>query len=413
MHVNDITTGLSVPIALWNRSRSVMNRYRENIIVLMLCIAVGALPIDASSTTTQEDAESELSVIHKMIRVVSSRLTSARSKQDAIQEQLRKAELAIGQLTAELRKIERRLQRRQKRLSNLRRQQRKQGKALASQRKDLARQIRISYAMGRQDYLKILLNQEDPSALARALTYYGYFNRARAEQIQAVRSRIERIRALTREMDQATVALEGLKQAKIKAKNNVKKHFRQREEALAELFREIAQDDQRLVHLKEDKSRLEAIISDIKQAFTHSTDQRSFPALRGRLRWPTVGLVKHHFGTKRTPGDLTWQGAWIAAEADQPIHAISHGQVVFADWLRGFGLLMIIDHGDGYMSLYAHSKSLYKETGDIIESGDIIASVGNSGGNDEDGLYFEIRHQGSPQNPAYWCKNPPLPAGRS
>nr|VFJ92524.1 MAG: Septal ring factor EnvC, activator of murein hydrolases AmiA and AmiB [Candidatus Kentron sp. LFY] len=377
------------------------------IIILIFCIAIGILPERAHSVTAQEDTETKLTVIHKMIQFLSSRLTDARSERDTIQERLRKTELTIGKLVAELREIENRLHRQQRQLRNLRHQRNKQNKALTMQRQDLARQIRISYAMGRQDYLKIILNHEDPSALTRTLTYYGYFNRARAERIDAIRSRLDRIHSLETKIDQETIVLEGLKRAKTKTKNNVEKHFHQRKEALARLSREITRDNQRLVHLEQDKNRLEKLIRNIKQEYIYTPGQQPFHTLKGHLHWPTAGSIRHSFGTKRNQGNLVWQGAWISAKAGQPVHAVFHGRVAFADWLRGFGLLMIIDHGGGYMSLYGHNQSLYKETGDAVEPGDVIASVGNSGGNTDNGLYFEIRHQGSPQNPAYWCKRPP------
>nr|VFK20612.1 MAG: Septal ring factor EnvC, activator of murein hydrolases AmiA and AmiB [Candidatus Kentron sp. LPFa] len=397
------------------RFKSVAITYNalSGIIVLVLCIGIGLSSKGVHATTTQEDAETKLSVIHKMIRTLSSRLTDARSEQDTIQERLRKTELSIGKLVAELRGIENRLHQQQRQLKNLRRQRNEQKKALATERGDLVRQIRMSYAMGRQDYLKIILNHEDPSALARILTYYGYFNRARAERIESVRSHIRHIHALEAEIDQKTVVLEGLRRTKSIVKSNVEKNFRQRKETLIKLSREIAQDDERLTTLQQDKDRLEKLIRGIKQAFTHIRDQQPFHALKGRLRWPTAGSIRHDFGAKRSQGNLTWQGVWISAKAGQPIHAISHGQVAFADWLRGFGLLMIIDHGDGYMSLYGHNQSLYKETGDLVELGEVIASIGNSGGNTDNGLYFEIRRQGSPQNPAYWCKIAPLATVRS
>jgi len=387
--------------------------YQRNIIVLILCIAVGIFPASADSTVTQQDAETELTGIQKMIRLLSSRLSSARSKKNTVQEQLQKAELAIGELVTELRKIEGRRQRQQKQLKNLRRQREEQNKALLAQRQDLARQIRTSYAMGRQDYLKILLNHEDPSALARTLTYYGYFNQARAARIEAIRSQIERIHTLKGEIDRETTVLEGLKRAKIKAKSSMEEHSRKRKDALAKLSLEIARDDQRLAYFQQDKNRLEKLINKLKQAFTHFPNQQPFYKRRGHLHWPTAGPIRHDFGTKRSLGNLTWQGVLIAAKAGQPIHAISHGRVIFADWLRGFGLLLIIDHGNGYMSLYGHNQSLYKEAGDLIQPGEVIASVGNSGGNTENGLYFEIRHQGFPQNPAYWCRKPALAASKS
>lgn len=393
---------------------SALARSARIIIVLVFCITVGTCPQNAYSNTTREDAETELTVIRKMIRMLSSRLTSARSAQDTAREQLRKTEVTIGKLVAELREVENRLQQQQRQLTNLRRQRNKQKKALLSQRGDFARQIRISYAMGRRDFLRIILNHEDPSALARAMTYHGYFNRVRLQRIKAARLHIERIHALERELDQKTLALEGLRRAKKKLKSDVEQYFRQRKKAHAKLSREIQRDDQRLTHLEQDKNRLERLIRDIKQAYIHiPASQQPFHMLKGRLRWPTVGSIRHTFGAKRSMGNLTWQGVWISARAGQPIHAISHGKVVFADWLRGFGLLMIIDHGGGYMSLYAHNQSLYRKVGDSVKPGEVIASVGNSGGNSDNGLYFEIRRKGSPRNPAYWCKSSPSIGGNS
>nr|VFK33848.1 MAG: Septal ring factor EnvC, activator of murein hydrolases AmiA and AmiB [Candidatus Kentron sp. MB]VFK76437.1 MAG: Septal ring factor EnvC, activator of murein hydrolases AmiA and AmiB [Candidatus Kentron sp. MB] len=389
-----------------------MVRYRKNIIALIFCIVAGLLSANIHATT-EEDAETRLTVIHKMIRFLSSRLTTARSTQDTVQERLRETELSIGKLVAELRKLENKLKRQKDRLGKLRRRRNQQNKALLMQREDLARQIRISYAMGRQDYLKILLNHENPSALARTLTYYGYFNRARAKRIRTVLSHIRRIHALEAEIDREASALEGLKRTKVEAKNTMERRFRQRKETLAKLSLEINRDDQRLARYQQDKNRLEKLIRDLRSAARHAPNQQSFRRFKGRLRWPTAGSIRHRFGTKRSLGNLTWQGVWIAGKAGQSIHAVSHGRVVFADWLRGFGLLLIIDHGDGYMSLYGHNRSLYKKTGDLIASGDVIASVGNSGGNTDNGLYFEIRHQGSPQNPNHWCKKPSLAARNS
>ncbi|MBT8420586.1 MAG: peptidoglycan DD-metalloendopeptidase family protein [Gammaproteobacteria bacterium] len=379
--------------------------YKRNIVALALCVALGAFATHAQpSTTTQEEAEAELTAIQKMMRALSSRLGYARSKRDTAEEKLRAAELAIGRAATQSRKIDNGLEEQQRQLEALRRQRDEKTKALVMQRDDLARRIRLSYAMGHRDYLKIFLNQENPSTLARILTYYRYFNQARAEQIEATRLQLEQINVLEEGIDRKTLHLQELKHTKKKAREKLKRLFEQRKTVLTGLTREISQGNQRLARLKQNKDRLEKLITDIQQSSKSRGYHRAFRNLRGNLEWPTVGVIMNDFGAKRGLEEMQWQGVKIAAKAGRPVRAIAIGEVVFADWLRGFGLLLIIDHGDGYMSLYGHNQSLHKQSGELVQPGEVIASVGNSGGNVEEGLYFEIRHQGYPQNPALWCR---------
>nr|VFJ62970.1 MAG: Septal ring factor EnvC, activator of murein hydrolases AmiA and AmiB [Candidatus Kentron sp. DK] len=376
----------------------------KNLIAFFLCILLGTLAVGASSSTTREEAEAELGALQKIIRAVSARLGHARSKRDIAQEKLRDAEVAIGRMTKEFRKVENQLEAQKRQLEKLRHERDRQTKALVMQRDDLARRIRLSYAMGRQDYVKLFLNQENPSNLARMMTYYRYFNQARADRIEATRLHLARIEALEEEIDKETASLMTLRDTKKKAKDNLKRLADRRKTVVMEFAREIDRGDQRLTRLQQNKARLERLITDIRQKSKPYGYHKPFRQLRGHLRWPTVGVILNDFGTKRGLGGLTWQGVMIAAKAGRPVRGIAHGQVIFSDWLRGFGLLLIVDHGDGYMSLYGHNKGLYKQEGDKVDPGEVIASVGNSGGKAEDALYFEIRHGGLPQDPAIWCK---------
>nr|VFJ53058.1 MAG: Septal ring factor EnvC, activator of murein hydrolases AmiA and AmiB [Candidatus Kentron sp. FM]VFJ56346.1 MAG: Septal ring factor EnvC, activator of murein hydrolases AmiA and AmiB [Candidatus Kentron sp. FM]VFK11180.1 MAG: Septal ring factor EnvC, activator of murein hydrolases AmiA and AmiB [Candidatus Kentron sp. FM] len=377
---------------------------RRNIVSLLLCITLGSFTTNALSTTVQTEAKAELTVIEKMIRAVSSRLGYARSERDIAEKKLRTTEIAIGRLAKESREIEFERRKQQKQLKELRRQRNRKTKELAMQRRDLARQILFSYAMGRQDYLKIFLNQEDPSKMARVLTYYRYFNRARAEQINETRLRLDRLGILEQEIDRKTLLLDELKRTKEQAGRNLKKLFERRKAVVAKIEGEISRDDRQLARLEQNKNRIEGLITNIRRESKPFENKKPFRNLRGRLEWPTVGLLLNDFGAKRDVGGLRWQGVRIAANTGQPVRAISHGRVVFADWLRGFGLLLIIDHGNGYMSLYGQNQSLYKQPGEQVETGEVIAGVGNSGAQGADGLYFEIRHQGRPRNPALWCR---------
>jgi septal ring factor EnvC (AmiA/AmiB activator) len=183
---------------------------------------------------------------------------------------------------------------------------------------------------------------------------------------------------------------------------------RERGELLADLNRDIHNTKQRLSQLKEDEQSLQELVKRLRRALAEIPSPRgpgkSFAQLKGRLRLPAEGAIAARFGMPRQVGQLKWQGILIDAPDGADVNAVAAGRVVFADWLRGFGLLLIIDHGDGYMSLYGYNQGLHKNVGDSVKAGELIATVGNSGSHSQSGLYFEIRHQGSPVDPLLWCK---------
>ncbi len=262
--------------------------------------------------------------------------------------------------------------------------------------------------IGRQEYLKLMLNQEDPALVGRTLVYYDYFNQARSEHINQVQLALEKIENLRSEISTETKKLQQTQAKRQAEKKSLEKTYRERALVLARLSRDIKSKDQKLAQMSADEKRLQNLLQAINKAmpdiFAEVGQHKSFAAYKGKLVWPVRGQVKKLYGKRRKAGKLKWNGVMINAAKGREVHAISHGRVAYADWLRGYGLLLIIDHGDGYMSLYGHNQSLYKETGDWVDVNEVIAEVGDSGGQQSSGLYFEIRYKGKPTNPSRWCK---------
>ena len=267
--------------------------------------------------------------------------------------------------------------------------------------------MRAAFVIGRQGFLKLLLDQRDPGAVSRNLRYYDYFNRARARRIHAVTKELDRIDTLRASIAHQMDALHRLQARQRQEKGSLQDQQRARGEVLAKVNARIKTRSQRLARMVDNEHRLETLLQRLRQALSDIPDTAGnlpFRRLKGRLQWPSKGTIENRFGDSRRLGNLKWHGVLIDAGMGADVHAVYHGRVAFADWLRGFGLLIIIDHGDGYMSLYGHNQSLYKEVGDWVETGEVIASVGNSGGRNHPGLYFEIRHNGVPTNPVLWCR---------
>ena len=272
----------------------------------------------------------------------------------------------------------------------------------------LGQQLIAAYQVGQQRKLKVLLNQQQPDKIARALRYYDYFNRARNEQIAAFTAIVEELNLLESDIQSRQRSLE-LSKSRLDSEQQVLQVQQQsRAINLANINASISSNDQRLRQLAKDRSELERLLAAVEKSLaniTNTSDYQPFKQLRGKLRWPVAGKLGNRFGSRRSSTSQRWQGVKIQAAEGSEVQAIHYGRIVFADWFRGSGLLIIVDHGDGYMSLYAHNQSILRETGEWINAGETIATVGNSGGQSRASLYFEIRHNGKPTNPTQWCKS--------
>lgn len=404
---------------------------------MLLALTVGGTP--ALTLGAQADApkkkgaqpatpaahSTDLKKIQGEIRQLRSTLDAARNRQEELRTKLRATETDMGKTSHSLKKLQQQLQRHTRELQQLHQRQQQHQAQLSAHRATLAQQLRANYAMGHQDFLKIVLNQQDPAVLGRTLGYYEYFHRARITHIDNITENLAELETLEQTTQEQARRLAQSQAETEQTQKELEKSRKKRSVVLAALNNEIQNKEQRLQQLLEDERELAKLLKRLRDAQkrvkpapkpgqpTPPTAPRdkdksdpgsAFGRLKGKLAWPAQGPLAAHYGTSRKLGTSKWQGVLIAAPEGAEVRAIARGRVVFADWMRGFGLLMIVDHDDGYMTLYGQNQSLNKGVGDPVEGGDVIASVGNSGGQMDPGLYFEIRRDGTPVNPASWCR---------
>ena len=371
-----------------------------------LLLVVALLINVASADETAEDKAKRLDRLRSDIQQLRTTLSNDYGQKSKLENDLRSAELNIAKHSRALKKLAGQLAQKRGRLRELKQDKLIQRRQLDEQQRALTQQIRASYAMGRQGYLKILLSNEDPARIGRTLTYYQYFNQARAQRIKNIGTGITRLENLETTIGSETRQLEQLVDEQQQAQQQREQEYSHRRQILVKLDGEIGSKEQRLNQLLQDKERLVRLLEQLRKALSDIPpdigDLQPFSKLLGKLSLPTRGRISHHFGARRNTGKLRWQGITIDAGEGEEVRAIYHGRVAFADWLRNFGMLIIIDHGDGYMSLYAHNQALYRDVGEWVDRGDVIATTGNSGGQDQSGLYFEIRHNGTPADPSRW-----------
>ncbi len=353
----------------------------------------------------QPTNEQQLEAVRQRIEAVTRELNDTRGQRNTLREELRGLDLSIGRLGAAARRTERSIEANRSRLRALKRQADSARQQLGAQAAALEASIRVSYAMGRQDYLKLLLNQQDPARVARTLTYYRYLAAARSERIAELRATLASVRQLEESIRENDRELAALRADASEKKAAFEAERGRRATVLAQLNREVRERAQELERLKADQQRLERLVrqlTDYLPQLPPPDRAARFGRLKGRLAWPTAGSLAARFGEPKQIGSLRWRGVLIAAQEGTEVHSVASGRVAYADWLRGFGLLLILDHGDGYMTLYGHNQALHKEVGNWVEAGETIATVGASGDIAEAGLYFEIRHQGEPLDPSAW-----------
>lgn len=385
---------------------------RRVAVSLFLGAALLSAPVHAGSEATSE-AQARLDDVRARIEKLTRELGEAREARDRHSAALRETELEAAALAAELERIDERRVRSERHVTGLGDERRSLAEDITAQRRALERYVRAAYASGRQDRLKLLLNQESPATLSRVLAYYDYFSRVRSRRIAALAADLARLDDVEKQIAREVAGLERLGRERAAALAALDAERGRREKVLAALAEELDAKGEHLARLTRDEHELAELVERIAREIARDladippagAAEAPFPSRRGKLAWPVAGQLRHRFGTPRGAGDLIWQGVLIDARPGSPVHAVSHGRVAFADWLRGFGLLMIIEHGDGYMSLYGHNRALLKEVGDWVAQDEVVASVGDSGGRSRAGLYFEIRHEGTPVDPVAWCRH--------
>ena len=375
------------------------------------CFAIAVLLLLATFPAAAVDAvkskESELQQLNSRIESLRAELADSERLREALRGELRAVEESISASVKELRSLGREIELQRERLRALEKGRTEQRQQIHLQQEALARQLRAAYAMGRQERLKIMLNQQDPAVISRMLTYYEYFNRARRESIGRINQVIARLAETEAEIVTQEQRLVAARERQQKDKAELESSRQARAPILAALSEEIEGKSQRLRRLEEDAKELKGVVERLQQEMRKLPMEvdtgKPFAKLKGKLIWPAKGRLSARFGSPKA-GNLRWEGVLISAREGEAVRAIHHGRVAFADWLRGFGLLMIIDHGEGYMTLYGHNESLFKDTGEWVEPGETIGTVGATGGRAQPGTYFGIRHNGRPMDPKQWCR---------
>lgn len=383
-------------------------RHHGALLALLLCIPVGlaAAPQGSTNETAQDKAQ-RLEQLRERIQQLDTDLEDKRDRQSSIREELRQIETRLSHVHRNLRLSQQALKKARQQLTTLRQQRQQTRRYLDQNREVVSQMLRLAWAQGRQPRIKLILNQEDPSSLSRALAYHRYIHKERIQRIKTVYAKLQRLQQLEIDIAAQTRELSKLSQARQRKQATLKQGKRVRNAVLARLKQQIATGSQQLGQLQKDQKQLQKLVQGLQTALAdippEAGQRQAIRKQRGKLQWPTKGRIVASYGSRRSR-DLRWHGVMIATEAGAEVKAISHGRVAYSDWLRGLGLLVIIDHGDGIMSLYGHNEALYVEVGDWVETGDVIATVGNSGGLNRAALYFEIRQAGKPDNPKRWCR---------
>jgi septal ring factor EnvC (AmiA/AmiB activator) len=368
-------------------------------------LAVAAGPKPEKTEADAKKAEAELSAVKSEIERVTRLVSDAQVERDRLTRDLKSAELSVGEARAALSDLKHQRAQHAARRTELANEQREREAQLDKNRAELAGQIRAAYTIGRQEPLTLLLNQEDPALAGRMIVYYGYFGRARAGEIKLISDDVQRLAELGTELDAEDAELARVEQQQ-RAQLSALEHSRQqRSTALAGLEAESRTRAQNLERLRAQQAGLEQLLKELREAmarFPLETNE-AFAKLRGKLAWPVSGHLVARFGDARA-GGVRWDGVLVATERGAPVKAVCGGRVIYADWLPGLGLLAIVDHGDGYLSLYGHNERLYKGAGEHVGAGETLAAAGDSGGTGRTELYFEIRKGGKPVDPRPWFR---------
>ncbi|MGV8860859.1 MAG: murein hydrolase activator EnvC family protein [Pseudomonas sp.] len=436
---------------------------RALIVLALTCLLNPAFADERAQTQQQLDAA------RKDVTELKKRLGELQQEKSGVQKDLRGTETEMGKLEKQVEALQKEQKKTESELQRLDQEKKKLQSARVEQQRLIAIQARAAYQSGREEYLKLLLNQQNPEKFARTLTYYDYLSQARLAQLHGFNETLRQLANVEKDIDLQQAQLLVQRSTLDSQREELDKVRQERQQALAKLNQDVKARDQKLQTRQQEQADLANVLKTIEETLArqareaeearqkaliaqqeaekqrqreeqaralakNSSSKKSaedddeapvkrpvkapgvlvssagvsyggpFAEARGKLPWPVDGRLLARFGETRGDDARTkWDGVMISAAAGSQVHAVHGGRVVFADWLRGAGLLVILDHGNGFLSLYGHNQSLLKDAGDIVKAGEAISTVGNSGGQDTPALYFAIRQQGRPSDPAQWC----------
>ncbi len=373
---------------------------------ISLLLALGGSTGRAANNPSQAQTEARLKQLKTEIRSLEKELVHSRGALSDEQKAIRTIDLDIQKSALKLRELETTRQVHAGELADLNAEQDNYLRSLDKRRQVLASQIMTAYRLGRESRLKLVLNQDSPARLSRTLAYYDYFSRSQTVQINELKQVLLTLDKMQQKINVELSALDEVQKSQQALLAAMTGQRDQRQLVIDALASQIDSEEKQLEELQANSKDLQALLEKLSNALADipaNLGKHNAPGeLKGRMQIPVKGRVKHAYGRARTTG-LNWQGWLIGAESGSPVRAIAYGRIAYSDWLRGYGLLMIIDHGDGIMSLYGNNESLLYEVGDWVDTGSNIATTGSSPLNG-DGLYFEVRKDGKAMDPAVWIK---------
>ncbi|MBE0613314.1 MAG: peptidoglycan DD-metalloendopeptidase family protein [Burkholderiales bacterium] len=359
--------------------------------------------------------EADLDALRGRIETLKKNLSGAEENRTEASDALRESERGVSEANRKLRNIGARQRAAHADLGRFAEQSSKLEAAIAAQQQELGQLLAVRQVSGHQDYLKLLLSGRDPNQTARELYYYGYISRAQADFIRSLRANLAALAQLADEARGKSAELAELEARQREGRKELLAQHKERRRVLAKLATQIRSQRREIKSLQRDEARLSRLVEELGKAIAPGAHGlrndrlpesggagKAFASLKGKLRLPTRGELINRFGSPRKESGLSWKGLFIRGPSGQEVRAVAVGRVVFADWMRGFGNLMIIDHGQSYLTIYGNNEALLKQVGDTVATGDAVATVGNSGGNPDSGLYFEIRYQGKAFDPLRW-----------
>lgn len=377
--------------------------------VLCLAFAFRATAADDEPSGLAQIKERELEQVREQISELKQNMDRRAADRDRITGELQSAEILVAEKRAALKDLERQRRYSEKKKAELERQLSAREAELAEESRLLATEVRAAYMSGSQERIKLLLNQHDPATLGRLMTYHRFLSEQRSDNIDTVSAHIAELDELHAAVAREESRLAGLARARFAELSELNAAQESRQALLASLDAKIEADGDAIERLAAQEQDLSRLIAELRSILSDYpiTSEEPFSELRGSLTWPVAGRLLHDFGQPRASGGLRWNGVVLAAPRGREVRAIYHGRVVFADWLAGLGLLVIVDHGEGFLSLYGYNESTLKIAGDWVAPGDVIATVGDSGGQAQPALYFEIRRGTQPVNPRGWVSRSP------
>ncbi|MBT6692076.1 MAG: peptidoglycan DD-metalloendopeptidase family protein [Porticoccaceae bacterium] len=375
-----------------------MARLHRRVVGIFIALLLNSIAIADGSTQV------ELSRLKQTIATLEKTLATNSGQQSEIETELVQVEIEASKITTSMRLIRQKIGAAENKIAVKEKNKIAIERRITLQNSAITEQIRAAHKLGDQEPIKLLLNQEDPKAISRMFKYYDYFLDARGKKIEEYLADVKALTKVIEDINKNKLELVASKKSLSLQQENLAIQVTKRTLALDKMQLTMADDKKRLRGLRKQRGQLELLLNAVQQAVEDlvlPSQSQSFVSRKGELRWPLNGRVAHRFGSARN-GPIKWQGWLINANAGAEVKSVHQGRVVFSNYLRGFGLLLIIEHGNGYMTLYGHNQELLKDTGDSVQTNEVVARAGNTGGLDKSALYFEIRSQGKPANPKKW-----------